>query len=57
MSSHIGSLAGMKDEVDLVAICDCDDEKLATAEKRYRAIELVVQRQAIRRHLTLKPSL
>jgi len=35
MSSHIGSLAKMTDEVDLVAVCDCDDEKLATAEKRY----------------------
>jgi len=35
MSSHIGSLAKMTDEVDLVAVCDCDDEKLASAEKRY----------------------
>jgi predicted dehydrogenase len=35
MSSHVGSLANMKGEVDLVAICDCDDGKLATAEKRY----------------------
>ena len=35
MSSHIGSLAVMKDEVDLVAVCDCDDDKLSTAEKRY----------------------
>jgi len=35
MSSHIGSLAKMTDEVDLVAICDCDDEKLASPEKRY----------------------
>jgi predicted dehydrogenase len=35
MSSHIGCLARMTDEVDLVAICDCDDEKLASVEKRY----------------------
>jgi predicted dehydrogenase len=35
MSSHIGSLANLPDEVDLVAICDCDEEKLASAEKRY----------------------
>lgn len=35
MSSHIGSLVAMKDEVDIVALGDCDEEKLATAEKRY----------------------
>jgi predicted dehydrogenase len=35
MSSHIGSLAAMTDEVDLVAIGDCDEEKLGNAERSY----------------------
>ena len=38
MASHVGSLAGLPDEVDIVAICDCDDKNLATAAERYPAL-------------------
>ena len=39
MSSHIAALAQMdKDNVEIAAVCDCDADKLASAEKRYPAL-------------------
>lgn len=35
MHSHVGSLANLPDEVDLVAVCDCDEAKLADVEKSF----------------------
>jgi predicted dehydrogenase len=36
MASHVAALAQMTDEnVKIVAVCDCDREKLATADRRY----------------------
>mgnify|MGYP000916299053 CR=1 FL=1 len=41
MRSHIGSLAGIakSDNVEIAAICDCDQSKLATASKSYPELE------------------
>ena len=39
MNSHIGNLAALADQnVEIVAICDCDQEKLNSAEVRYRGL-------------------
>ena len=39
MSSHVAALAQMdKEHVEIAAVCDCDADKLASAEKRYPAL-------------------
>jgi predicted dehydrogenase len=35
MHSHVGSLATLTEEADMVAVCDCDETKLADVEKSF----------------------